>query len=104
MLFATVSAFEKGDHVATLEQSEKLLRLAFANLQGLRGGSYEVKVLAANETFNDEDLYEELDEIKSSNSSHVERHAQSTSTTTKQRDRLLNMMLHMLMPYHLCLL
>ena len=86
ILFAAVSAFEKGHHdqVATVEQTQELLRQAFGDsnpLGGLRvgrGGSYDVIVLGANETFPDEDLYEDLEE--SEERGPVERHAKSKGT------------------------
>ena len=111
MFFVTVSAFEKGRHdqVATTEQSKELLRQALANslntgLRG-RGGSYNVMVLGANETFADEDLYEELDESKNDHSTHgnAERHAQA-KRKTKHNDGLRDMMCHKPMPYHLSFL
>ena len=79
-----VLAFERGRHdtVATAEQSQELLRQAFgdyvkAGLRGRVGGSYDVMVLAANETFDDEYLYEDLDISRSTNATRpdMERHA-----------------------------
>ena len=96
-LFVTVSAFEQGrrDQVATAEQTQELLRQALHGMhhqnndkQGqLRGHHFDVIVLGANETLDDEDLYEEWGDESSDSEEEedgqVERHAQTKKRTYK---------------------
>eukprot|EP00977_Amphora_coffeiformis_P001749 scaffold337_cov172-Amphora_coffeaeformis.AAC.23 len=96
LLTTVTTAFEKGRHdqLATLEQSNKLLRRAFGGLAitdednkegGLRGGvvaagrDYEVIVLTGNQTLDDDEDYEDFDIEEESESEPKERETQSVN-------------------------